>query len=82
MSGHRQEHVSVFLGDVRDNFLIQGLVGASHGITLIDLLSLSRRPAEEEVTHGSFSYGEYEGEMKILRGGREKNGRAQMWGTR
>lgn len=34
---------TMFLGDVRDNFLIQGLVGPSHGITLIDLLSLSRR---------------------------------------
>lgn len=34
---------SRFLVGVRYNFLIQGLVGPSHGITLIDLLSLSGR---------------------------------------
>lgn len=35
---------SMFLDGARDNFLIQRLVGPSHGITLMDLLSLSRTP--------------------------------------
>ena len=40
-AGHMQSQR--FLEDVRDNFLIQSLVGPAQGVTLMDLLSLPRR---------------------------------------